>query len=598
MCFSYIDEHGILYIMTKSRQIDGEKAMAHKQKERITKIVTVRDFLNLPSVKDELRIVAGRGGLSNKVTHVNIMDNPDALDWFSPGELLLTSGYFFRDSEELQNTVVRRLKEINCPGLCIKPLRYLGKIPKNIIDLADELNLPVIEIPYGMAFSKISNILLELVQGNYSEINRLSLDIQQSFFKISLQGGGIVQLTSTLSEMIENPVIVVDKYFDVVAYHDLPHNPFPLGNVATSEFVGLLKSSHYLANLPPNVEQITMPLYRKLNFEDASIKTVLIPINIQNTHSGYIVVWNTMRALSELDYLAIQHSTMSFALERIRKNELQRTKNRIRRDFLEDLLSGQLTDPDNIYDLCDFHNVNIFLKFVVITASVEVEHPKSGNLIENKQFEDAKQKELLNHLDKYRVESFYLYPFTSRGKLIILVGFSENENKYNAEDIKVFCCELIDNIDQNIRGLDIKMGIGAICKSVLELSNSYKQSLEALRLGVQQLNAQVCLYEEFLLHNFLEENVPKDKMSIFFHTTLGKLAEYDKLHNGELLTTLEMWLECNLNVVQTAAALFTHRNTVLYRLEKISEILRTDLKNASERLKYHLALKIRQLIEN
>lgn len=578
--------------------MDMEVIMPRKHKERTAKKVRVRDFMNLPAIKDELTIVAGRGGLNNQVTHINIMDNPDALDWFSPGELLLTSGYFFRDSEELQNTVVRRLKEINCPGLCIKPQRYLGKIPQNIIDLADELNLPVIEIPYGMAFSKISNILSELVKGNYSEINRLSLDIQQSFFKISLQGGGILQLTSTLSEMIENPVIVVDKYFDIVAYHDLPSNPIPLGRFATSEFVELLKSSHYLANLPPDVEQITMPLYRKLNFGDASIKTVLIPINIQNTHSGYIVVWNTMRALSELDYLAIQHSTMSFALERIRKNELQRTKNRIRRDFFEDLLSGQLKDPDNIYDLCDFHNVNYFLKFAVITASIDVEQPTSGSLIDKKQFEDAKQKELLNYLDKYKVDDFNLYSFTLRGKLIILAGFSENENKYNAEDIKGICRQLIDDIDQDIRNLDIKMGIGTICKSVLELSTSYKQSLEALRLAKKQLNAQICLYEEFLLHNFLEENVPKEKMVEFFHITLGKLEEYDKQHNSELLRTLEMWLDCNLSIVQTAAALFTHRNTVLYRLEKISELLRSDLKNAGERLKFHLALKIHQLLEN
>lgn len=567
-------------------------------RKKNTETVTVKDFLALPVLKDELKIVAGRGGLKNQITRVNIMDNPDALDWFSPGELLLTSGFFFRDSAELQNTVVRRLKEINCPGLCIKPQRYLGSIPQNIIELADELNLPVIEIPYGMAFSKISNILLEVVQGNFSEINRVSLDIQQQFFKISLAGGGVLQLTTALSEMIGNPVIVVDKYFDVVAYHDLEHNPFPLSKIAKNDFVDILKSSHYLENLPPDVEQITMPVYRKLSYGDASIKTVLIPINIQNTHSGYIVVWNTMRDLSELDYLAIQHSTMSFALERIRKNELQRTKNRIRRDFLEDLLSGNLTDAENIYYLCDFHNVNYFLKFVVITASVDVEYNKGGSLIEKKQYEDAKHKELLNYLDKYSVENFSLYPFALRGKLIILAGFSENENKYSGEDIKAFCSELIRNISENIRNIHLTMGIGAISKSVLELSSSYKQSLEALRLAMRQLNAKICLYEEFLLQNFLEENVPKDKMLIFFRTTLGKLEEYDQRHNSELLTTLEMWLECNLNIVQTAAALFTHRNTVLYRLDKIAELLRTDLKNSSERLKYHLALKIRQLMEN
>ena len=114
-------------------------------------MLTVRKFLELPAFQ-ELKIVSGFQGLDNVISSVNIMDNPDALDWFSPGELLLTSGYFFKDSIDIQNQVVRQLRSINCPALCIKPKRYLGSIPQNIIMLSEELNLPVIELPYGMPF--------------------------------------------------------------------------------------------------------------------------------------------------------------------------------------------------------------------------------------------------------------------------------------------------------------------------------------------------------------------------------------------------------------------------------------------------------------
>ena len=58
-------------------------------------MLTVRKFLELPAFQ-ELKIVSGFQGLDNVISSVNIMDNPDALDWFSPGELLLTSGYFLR----------------------------------------------------------------------------------------------------------------------------------------------------------------------------------------------------------------------------------------------------------------------------------------------------------------------------------------------------------------------------------------------------------------------------------------------------------------------------------------------------------------------
>lgn len=86
-------------------------------------MLTIRQFLKLSSFID-LKLLAGEKGLDHIITSVNIMDNPDALDWFSPGEMLVTSGYFFKDSKEAQEKVMKQLKNINCPALCIKPKRY------------------------------------------------------------------------------------------------------------------------------------------------------------------------------------------------------------------------------------------------------------------------------------------------------------------------------------------------------------------------------------------------------------------------------------------------------------------------------------------
>lgn len=86
-------------------------------------------------------------------------------------------------------------------------------------------------------------------------------------------------------------------------------------------------------------------------------------------------------------------------------------------------------------------------------------------------------------------------------------------------------------------------------------------------------------------------------MRRFFENTLGKLYQYDKETESELVPTLASWLDNNLNIAQTARSLFIHRNTLLYRIEKISSILNTDLKDSNELLKYQLALKIYQILE-
>lgn len=56
-------------------------------------MLTVSDFLRLEPFKD-FKVVSGSKGLTNKISSVNIMDNPDALDWFSPEEMLISSGFF------------------------------------------------------------------------------------------------------------------------------------------------------------------------------------------------------------------------------------------------------------------------------------------------------------------------------------------------------------------------------------------------------------------------------------------------------------------------------------------------------------------------
>ena len=61
---------------------------------------------------------------------------------------------------------------------------------------------------------------------------------------------------------------------------------------------------------------------------------------------------------------------MSFALERIRNNEIQRMKNRIRQDFLDDLLMGNITDAENLKYLCDIHRININLSYAPIVLSL------------------------------------------------------------------------------------------------------------------------------------------------------------------------------------------------------------------------------------
>jgi len=214
-----------------------------------------------------------------------------------------------------------------------------------------------------MPFSKISDVIRAELSGNYDILNKKSLDIHQAFFKISLEGGGVSKISKALSEMISNPVILMDKFFNIINWSDRVENPYPLKDYLSNDSGSTILDTKYISSLPLEFELLQKPLARQLDLPGHTIDTLITPVYIQNIHYGYILVFKTVKEFSDIDYVALEHSTMSFALERIRNNEIERTKNRIRRDFLDELLMGKITDIDNLKYLCDLHRININLSY-------------------------------------------------------------------------------------------------------------------------------------------------------------------------------------------------------------------------------------------
>jgi PucR family transcriptional regulator, purine catabolism regulatory protein len=86
-----------------------------------------------------------------------------------------------------------------------------------------------------------------------------------------------------------------------------------------------------------------------------------------------------------------------------------------------------------------------------------------------------------------------------------------------------------------------------------------------------------------------------DSVQRFAEQIIGPLAEYDRRHRGSLVETIDAYFQHHANVSQTAESLFIHRNTLLYRLERIQELTAQDIDQADMRLALQLALRLWQL---
>lgn len=108
-----------------------------------------------------LRLLTGLAHENQIIRSVNVLDNPDVLKWFKKDEFVLTTGYVFKDSPELQRSIIRDMKEIGCAGLGVKIRRFFRTVPVPLLEEASRLDFPIVELPFFYGFSAISQCIFE-----------------------------------------------------------------------------------------------------------------------------------------------------------------------------------------------------------------------------------------------------------------------------------------------------------------------------------------------------------------------------------------------------------------------------------------------------
>jgi purine catabolism regulator len=137
-------------------------------------------------------------------------------------------------------------------------------------------------------------------------------------------------------------------------------------------------------------------------------------------------------------------------------------------------------------------------------------------------------------------------------------------------------------------------GVGRPASELTSWKDSYRQASQALSMA-ERLNEHVPLYfGDLSVYRLLLQLEGDPELEAFCHETLGPLLSYEG--GGDLIETLEAFFDRLGNLSQTAEKLFIHRNSLLYRMERIAQLTGLDLNNPDTRLAVHLALKASKML--
>ncbi len=154
---------------------------------------------------------------------------------------------------------------------------------------------------------------------------------------------------------------------------------------------------------------------------------------------------------------------------------------------------------------------------------------------------------------------------------------------------------LVQSIFEEL-GLRVSVGVGSEVKKIGELNKSYSQALAALKMStIFNAKGVVHTYREFVLINMLEQ-LPKNKLEEYLELLMGNGGE-GVFDDPEMVNTAEEFFQNSLNVSETSRELFMHRNTLMYRLDKIERASGLDIKNFSDAVTFSLIIMIKKLLE-
>ncbi len=162
-----------------------------------------------------------------------------------------------------------------------------------------------------------------------------------------------------------------------------------------------------------------------------------------------------------------------------------------------------------------------------------------------------------------------------------------------AEDLEKMASHIEDTLRNELR-IKTVIGIGTVADHLRELADSYKDAQTAIDVGkVFDTEKSIINYENLGIGRLIYQ-LPTTLCEIFLSEVFKKNS-IDSL-DQETLFTINKFFENNLNVSETSRKLFVHRNTLVYRLEKIKKLTGLDLRQFDHAIVFKVALMVRKYL--
>lgn len=332
-------------------------------------------------------------------------------------------------------------------------------------------------------------------------------------------------------------------------------------------------------------EELIFVIYTDLRTDDDSF-LLLIEECIDKKLSGIVVLIdekdiesipkNVIDKANEEDFPIIvmpwNIKLIDITQEILFKLEQKQEEKKNAKRFLESIIFSQDHLQEDIHALAEFYNIKLRPFHYVCIFKIKTPSNASYDL-------EQINKHIIHSLEEaINTENQTLIPMEYANNLMFLIF----TNDYNEGEKSVEAVEAVFNlVNSRYAEVENSLSFSRIRELNSDIKISYKEAFKALSMiDIYNRDSKIIKYKELGIIRWLVELSDIKEIQRYCYENLGPILEYDKKHGMDLMGTLKCYFQNNRHLLKTSQELFIHRNTLLYRLSTIKELLKIDLDDA------------------
>jgi len=493
------------------------------------------------------------------------------------GELVLVSTATLANYQKplTLETVIEELTATNASALGVR-----GTLTPRAHQVAKACNFPVVALPERAILPQVERAVQRYFNNRQAQLTQRAFELQQTLQRHAASYRGLTTMLNALARMLDRPVVIHDRRGTVVSRglpashgHDWDSH---LALAGGAEFVR------------------RFDLDDRAFFEDdwqiiRSPAGLTAPLISESRLLGYISVLSAGESPDDFDLMALEYSASTFARELSRQQMAERTVEMpaVQSDWIGEWLNSPAAD-DALLALRaekDCFQAGVWYAVVVFHWLPSAERAAGA-------FSPERMVKLIQaEMHQRRIQA-PVGQYVDRAVLLFPL-----DEPQQTQRLKQMVSLLHDILTKAAPDGEITVGVGRPVYGLTALRESFKEAERALTLSEQLWDeSQVAFFGDLSLYELLLNVSDPSVLASFCDHWLAPLSSYDEQHHTDLLPTLHAYFANNGNMARTAHILNIHRNTLVYRLGRITEIIQLDMDDPNVRLNLHLALKVQRML--